>query len=466
MTAGYALAIKRLYGPGIVRVASKHNLREIAAEIGADGHIDAARIADNFILRGPSTADGVAQLAKSLMEAAGVTKYRKTAVMALELLFTLPATTAVDLRQYFEQAISWAERHFGVPVLSCIVHLDEGAPHAHALLLPLVDGRMGGSDLHGGKAKLWAMQTSFHDEVGSRYGLARQTAQKRLSARVRAAAIELARVSLQANSALTDAVIDALLLPHAKDPAPLLLALNIGVPAPKARAKTSFASIMTAPCKPESRNPIGKANRNPIGKETFNAAPESQPYTCVGIAFPTAPIAHDFHDSPSTVKTSTNPPATWQHSGEYESPSSLPEAGAKQHATESTTATTDKAKVTDQVDPHPLGIAAHSNEIHAHPPGDCQRQRDDELPANCWDTERGEFVTGLATASSQTASRNQSFRGPHPSRNAPSIAPSMPQELPEARASPADIALDSIHELLALVSTTEQKTPIGQKVEP
>jgi len=327
MTVGYALAIKRLYGPGIVRVASKHNLREIAAEIGVDGHIDAARIADNFTLRGPNTADGVAQLAKSLMDRAGVVKCRKTAVMALELLFTLPTGTTVNLRQYFEHAISWAERHFGVPVLSCIAHLDEGAPHAHALLLPLVDGRMGGSDLHGGKAKLWAMQTSFHDEVGSRFGLARQTAQKRLSAPVRAAAIELARDCLQANSALTDAIVDALLLPHAKDPEPLLCALGIDMPAPKGKAKPSFAAIMTAPCKPEPRNPIGKANRNPIGIAPAGTAPESQPYTCVGIGFPTAPIPHDFHHRNATADAFAAHPAT---EGKH-SEASLPEAGTQRN---------------------------------------------------------------------------------------------------------------------------------------
>jgi hypothetical protein len=281
MTANYALAIKRLYGAGVVRVAAKHNLREIAAEIGADSHIDPARVADNITLRGPHTAEEVAQLARSLMEAAGVIKCRKTAVMALELLFTLPAGTALDPRTYFEQATSWPERHFGVPVVRCVVHLDEGAPRAHALLLPLVDGRMGGSDLHGGKAKLWTMQTSFHEEVGAAHGLARQAPQKRVSAPARTAAIELARGVLQAHSALTDAIVDALLVPHAKDPAPLLLALGIPMPAARKKRTPSFAAIMTAPCAPEPRNPIGKA--------ALEAAPESQPYTCVGIAFPTAP---------------------------------------------------------------------------------------------------------------------------------------------------------------------------------
>ena len=88
MKAGFALNIERLYGPAIIRVAAKHLLRELAAELGADSHIDAARIKDNVILRGPDTSAGVAALAKSLMDAAGVTKCRKGAVMGLELLFT------------------------------------------------------------------------------------------------------------------------------------------------------------------------------------------------------------------------------------------------------------------------------------------------------------------------------------------------------------------------------------------
>lgn len=309
MTVGYALAIKRLYGAGIVRVAAKHNLREIAAELGADGHIDAARIADNFTLRGPATADGVAQLAKSLMESAGVTKCRKTAVMALELLFTLPAAAAIDPRQYFEQATTWAEQHFGVPVLSCVVHLDEGAPHAHALLLPLVDGRMGGSDLHGGKAKLWAMQTDFHTRVGAQYGFARQAPTKRHSIAARAAGMAMLRDCFQTNTAMSDAAINVLLKPHVKDPEPLLVALGFAMPAPKAHAKGSFVAIMTAPCKPEPRNPIGKARRNPIGKAVLEATSESQPYTCVGIAFPTAPISTGEHhvDTTGTPATDSAP---------------------------------------------------------------------------------------------------------------------------------------------------------------
>lgn len=192
VSTSFALAIKRLHGAGIVRAAARHNLREIAAELGADSHIDTKRIADNVILRGPATGDEVAELAGVLLQAAGIGKLRKNCVQALELLFTLPAGTAVDLVQYFEEATAWAAHYFAVPVLSSVIHRDEGAPHAHVLLLPLLDGHMVGSDLHGGRAQLWAMQKDFHEAVGVRHGLARQAPQKRLSAPVRGAAMDLA----------------------------------------------------------------------------------------------------------------------------------------------------------------------------------------------------------------------------------------------------------------------------------
>jgi hypothetical protein len=178
--SAYSLTIERMYGPGIIRVAAKHNLREITAEIGADSHIDARRIRDNFRLRGPDTAAGVVLKAKALLDAAGVVKLRKNAVTALELMFTLPARTNIAVREYFEDATRWAERHFGVPVLSSIVHLDEGAPHCHVLMLPLVNGKMNGSDLHGGRSKLSNMQASFHEEVGATYGCVRQVPKKRI----------------------------------------------------------------------------------------------------------------------------------------------------------------------------------------------------------------------------------------------------------------------------------------------
>ncbi len=390
MKAGFALNIERLYGPSIVRVAAKHLLRELAAEMGADSHIDVARIKDNFILRGPDTAAGVAALAKSLMDEAGVLKCRKGAVTALELLFTLPAAAGINPRQYFEQAITWAEHHFGVPVLSCVAHMDEGAPHAHALLLPLIDGHMVGSDLHGGKAKLAAMQTSFHEAVGAPHGLPKYAPQKRISAPVRVAAMALARDKLLANAALNEAIIDALLAPHAKDPAPLLLALGIDMPAPPAKRETSFVAMMTKPCKPESQSPIGKGNRKPIGKAIQDAPSSSLPDTCVGkrIAASQNP-AHEHLLQPVMDNTADDA----QGSGTAFAPCDL----SKNIETGGTPA------------PTPASSGSVRSAWPSQPSmvvGDYQRQRDDAHRADCWCPVLGEFVqaTGPPTSASYSNS--------------------------------------------------------------
>lgn len=273
--SGQFLRIKKLTGKGIVEVAARHNHREIMAELGAS-HIDPERIALNRVLRGHSTAAAVATEAKTRMSEAGVKALRRTAVMALEIIFSLPPDTSVDCDRFFDDAVQWAERHFNVPVISAIVHKDEAAPHCHVLLLPLVDGRMVGSDLMGGRAKLLALHSAFHAHVGERHGLKRQASlQKGYSLGARREAARIALDVLQANGELcgtSDAVMDELRDLIAANPAKLLSLMGRTMPTEQAKAKDTFVGIMTRPCKPEPKpvgmhksHPIGKAKDGPIG---------------------------------------------------------------------------------------------------------------------------------------------------------------------------------------------------------
>jgi hypothetical protein len=157
------LRIKKLTGKAIIEVAARHNHREILAELGAspDGHIDPTRVELNCVLRGHSTAAAVASEAQSLMDAAGVKSLRKDAVRGLEIVFSLPLDSGIDHDRFFNDSVQWAGQYFAAPVISAIVHNDESAPHCHVLLLPLVDGRMIGSELVGGRAKLQALQADM-----------------------------------------------------------------------------------------------------------------------------------------------------------------------------------------------------------------------------------------------------------------------------------------------------------------
>ena len=275
------LRIKKLTGKAIIEVAARHNHREILAELGAapGGHIDPARVRLNRVLHGHGTAAAVASEAKTLMDCAGIKATRKDAVRALEIIFSLPPDSSVDHDRFFNESVQWAGQHFAAPVISAIVHNDEAAPHCHVLLLPLVGGRMIGSDLMGGRAKLQALQADFHAQVGQRHGLTRQAAQKRPSATTRMQAIDCAFDVLEANSGLSAAVLLALLAPHAKDPEPLLLALGLTMPTPTA-VTGDFVKTMTKPCKPEK--PIGFGKKKPIGFDGSAAPENEQTLSCVG----------------------------------------------------------------------------------------------------------------------------------------------------------------------------------------
>ena len=171
MTHAQLLRIKKLTGKSIIQVAAKHNLREILTEYGAghEGHIDPSRAQFNYVLRGPDTAASVANAARSLLDNAGIKTLRKDAVQALEIIFSLSPQVPINHREYFTDATIWAESHFNAPIISATVHLDEAAPHCHVLVLPLINGRMIGSDLMGSRAKLLALQSDFYAQVGQRY---------------------------------------------------------------------------------------------------------------------------------------------------------------------------------------------------------------------------------------------------------------------------------------------------------
>jgi hypothetical protein len=128
--------------------SAKHNLREIQKEIGAEGHIDAARICLNEIITGPATAAEVEALAQTLRDAIGYRPPRKDFTQAHEIVFTLSSNTSLDTRKFFDFCLEFVVGEFGQgTVLSAVIHRDESAPHMHVLLIPIVDGQYVGSSL-------------------------------------------------------------------------------------------------------------------------------------------------------------------------------------------------------------------------------------------------------------------------------------------------------------------------------
>lgn len=277
MTAAAVLRVKKLTGCGIVRAAAAHNRRAIAAELGAASHIDASRCALNVTLTGPDTPQAVAELAQSLMDAAGVGKLRRDAVRAVEAVFSLPpGGGGVDADAYFARCVEWAGCQFG-PLLSADIHHDEATPHVHVLALPLRGGRMVGSDLVGGPAKLRALQTMFHAEVAQHFGLKRGTARLSGMSREKLAATVLAHLKAMGDPALKSAAWPAIRDAIERDPRTFAetIGFDAGSASPQKPAR-DFATIMTG----RGRRTSEDSSHKPIGfesTETESEAPFREP---------------------------------------------------------------------------------------------------------------------------------------------------------------------------------------------
>lgn len=151
--------------------ALKHNKRELQSERGAHENIDVNRMHLNYVLHGFGNSDETYNYARSKIALAGIHRLRKNAVLAIECIFSLPVSWHdKDSKPFFFDCFKWLKESFEGVLLSFDIHLDEAAPHAHALILPLVDSKLQGDAIKGGKAKIAIRQKSFYEAVAVNYG--------------------------------------------------------------------------------------------------------------------------------------------------------------------------------------------------------------------------------------------------------------------------------------------------------
>lgn len=159
---------------GGVLAALKHNKRTLQAERGAPLNIDVTRTPLNYCLAGDSTPSQIATHAKAQMLYAGIETPRKNGVMAVEVVFSLPTNRHdQDTKPFFTDCLAWVSKTLPGELLSFDVHLDESAPHAHALILPLIDNKMQGDKIKGDRTNIQKLRELFYKEVGAKHQLNR-----------------------------------------------------------------------------------------------------------------------------------------------------------------------------------------------------------------------------------------------------------------------------------------------------
>ena len=120
------LRVGKIKTKGHLGAALGHNYRERETP-----NADQSRMAENLVLKGPGTAQGVMEA----WDARAPEKIRKNAVHALEYFVggspeKVHAMSRDEQNNYFRRALDWLkERHGAENVLSAVVHRDETTPH-------------------------------------------------------------------------------------------------------------------------------------------------------------------------------------------------------------------------------------------------------------------------------------------------------------------------------------------------
>lgn len=241
MAASHLIRLGAIKGKSGVFEALKHNKRTLQAERGAGANIDVTRTPLNYTLTGADTPEAIAMHAKVQMVKAGIDTPRKNQVMAVEIIFSLPIDRhRLDTRPFFNDCFAWVKQTFAGELLSFDVHLDESAPHAHAIILPLIAGKMQGNSLIGGKGNLMRLINLFYSEIAYRYGLAKAS-RKRLSATDKQSIERQVLTRLKADAAMQSSVWPCVRDAIHKDPMPY--AQMISIEPDKTTRKTSKSFV-------------------------------------------------------------------------------------------------------------------------------------------------------------------------------------------------------------------------------
>lgn len=267
--------------PQMLLAAARHNLRELQAESGGHEGISLDLSHLNVTLHGPATAKGIVDYANDLKSRYAVPKrkLRKDHVQALEFVISVRNDSDVDTMAYFKASERWLTAVFGEEMLlSVIVHRDEGAPHMHALVLPIVYGQyQGGAPI--GKTRLLKLNQKFADEVGKHFGFS-LVPKKKLNAAQRQAGINLVvdHLSNLCDPVISSKVWKVVLESIKHQPLAYMDALELEVPECRSKPVKDWKKIMMGTGKKtsEDRDHRRAHDLSSVGQRNFTAPISAQ----------------------------------------------------------------------------------------------------------------------------------------------------------------------------------------------
>jgi len=132
--------VVKLQTDDAISAAGNHNLRNFFHPRNADP----ARLADNIYYHGSKDSDILA-LVNNRIAAAGITKVRKNALKAIELIYSAGPEFFKKIKSrddWVKDCLAHAYREFGKEnVVFSILHLDETTPHLHVIVVPIREAK-------------------------------------------------------------------------------------------------------------------------------------------------------------------------------------------------------------------------------------------------------------------------------------------------------------------------------------
>jgi hypothetical protein len=255
MASSHLLRLGTIKGKHGVLVAMKHNKRTLQNERGASANIDATRTSLNYSIASENIPEAIALHAKMQMLKSNI-EPRKNQVMAVEIIFSLPIDRhSQDTKPFFTACYDWVKETFVAELLSFDVHLDESAPHAHAVILPLIDGKMQGRKLMGDRGNLMRLINKFHAEVARHFDLSRSD-RTRLNNADKQTLERLVLTRLKTDAAMQSIVWACFRDAIHTNPLPYAQMLSIQLPISTKGKSKSFVQIMTSKGKGGNTNAI------------------------------------------------------------------------------------------------------------------------------------------------------------------------------------------------------------------
>ena len=271
--------------PQSLHTATRHNMRELQAEMGSHEGISPELSHLNVNLHGASSPKEIVAYAENLKRKYSVPKrkQRKDHVQALEFIISVRQDSDVDLMAYFNASVRWLIGVFGEEMLlSAVVHFDEGAPHMHALVLPIIDHQyQGGAPIN--KTNLPKLTKNFADNVGKPFGFSFERKRKMHGA-LRDVAFNLVvdRLTEQSDPVLGSQVWSVVVESIHREPVKYVEKLGLNLPEMPPVKKKTLTQTMIGTGRRTSEDRVRRSDPTPIlCRTTHSGSPffiqEAQP---------------------------------------------------------------------------------------------------------------------------------------------------------------------------------------------